>query len=391
MAKHYISTDAIGQGTLWDTGLEKTYTGTAALERHETVVMVTFVEENLTLLKNVPLCCPQCKGNLSQKEETFVCDVCKKRFPIIEGIPDFRVFGDPYLGFEDDYKRSRLIAEHAHRLDFHELLHFYWSQVPETPDPLKKKFIQTVLLSEAKGKGILKELALFSKGQVNPTQNVLEIGCGTGGFLVQAAKTFSFVVGIDIALRWLIVARKRLEGSKTKVPLICCCAEFLPFPNESFHWVVASATLEHTHEQGKVITESHRVLQNSGILFLSTPNRYSLTVEPHTYLWGVGFLPRSWMQRYVHFLKGMDYKHIRLLSYFELKKLLTPVFSKVKFSLPYIDDSLMTHLGRWRKFQVKIYLFLNKLPLFKALLLLWGPMYTVFSLKETSPRAEKRI
>jgi len=97
------------------------------------------------------------------------------------------------------------------------------------------------------------------------------------------------------------------------------------------------------------------------------------------------------MQRYVHFLKGMDYKHIRLLSYFELKKLLTPVFSKVKFSLPYIDDSLMTHLGRWRKFQVKIYLFLKKLPLFKALLLLWGPMVTVFSLKETSPHAEKRV
>jgi len=64
--------------------------------------------------------------------------------------------------------------------------------------------------------------------------------------------------GIDIALRWLIVARKRLEGSKTKVPLICCCAESLPFPNESFHWVVASATLEHTHETGKAITESQR-------------------------------------------------------------------------------------------------------------------------------------
>jgi len=72
------------------------------------------------------------------------------------------------------------------------------------------------------------------------------------------------------------------------------------------------------------------VLQNSGILFLSTPNRYSLTVEPHTYLWGVGFLPRSWMQD-TSIFKGMDYKHIRLLSYFELKKLLTPSLARLNF------------------------------------------------------------
>ena len=345
-------------------------------------MVMTFIEENLTLLKNTPLCCPQCKGNVFQKEGAFVCDVCKRRFPIIEGIPDFRVFGDPYLGFEEDYKRSKLIAEEARKSNFHELLLFYWSHVPETPDKLRKRFVQGALLSEAKAKGILKELALFSKDQVKTNPKVLELGCGTGGFLVEAAKTYFSVIGIDIAFRWLIVARKRFEESEMKIPLICCCAEYLPFPNGSFNWVVASATLEHTCYPSKVIAESHRVLGETGIFFLSTPNRYSLTVEPHVCLWGVGFLPRCWMQRYVHALRGVDYKKIRLLSYFELKKLLGQVFSRVKFSPPYLDDSLLIHLSHWRRFQVEVYLFIRQLPIFKGLLLLWGPLYTVFCQKE---------
>jgi hypothetical protein len=62
-------------------GLEKP-TGHSRLERHETVVMVTFVEENLALLKNVPLCCPQCKGNLSKKRRPLFVMFAKSVFPL---------------------------------------------------------------------------------------------------------------------------------------------------------------------------------------------------------------------------------------------------------------------------------------------------------------------
>ncbi len=344
--------------------------------------MVTiFAEENLKLLEGLPLCCPQCKGSILQKKERFLCNVCKRQFPVIAGIPDFRIFGDPYLNFEDDYKRAQLIAENAPKFNFQELLKFYWSHSPETPPPLREKFVRTALLAEAKAEGILKELALFSEDLIKIDQNVLEIGCGTGGFLVSAVKTYSHVIGIDIALRWLIVARKRLEESGKKVPLICCCAEYLPFPDGFFNLVVTAATLEHTRDQSRVISESYRVLQDRGILFLSTPNRYSLTVEPHVYLWGVGFLPRSWMHRYVYLLKGVNYKNYRLLSYFELKKLLNPVFSKVKFSLPDVDNTMLINFSRWKRFQVSVYRKLRKVSLFRAFFLLCGPMYHIIGQK----------
>lgn len=330
----------------------------------------------------LPICCPLCKGDLSKNDETFTCNHCEKRYPIISGIPDLRVFGDPYLGFEDDYKRSRLIVENFHRFDFPRLLEFYWNNSPETPNHLRKKFIRSVLLGDLKGKAILSILdSCEAEGRGKP-KDVLEIGCGTGWFLVSAAKKYPTLVGTDIALRWLIIAKKRFEEAGIEIPLVCCCAEYLPFSDESFDLVVLYATLEHTRQQEQVVSESHRVLRSTGKLFLSTPNRYSLSVEPHVYIWGVGFLPRSWMHKYVKFRKGVDYKNIRLLSFFELKGMLKKVFSNVCFSLPDAVDVSLANFSRWRRFQVKIYRLLNKLSLGKAFLFLFGPMYHIFCQKK---------
>jgi len=34
------------------------------------------------------LACPSCKGNLKEKENTLICDKCKKKYPIKEDIPN---------------------------------------------------------------------------------------------------------------------------------------------------------------------------------------------------------------------------------------------------------------------------------------------------------------
>ncbi|MBW8041929.1 MAG: methyltransferase domain-containing protein [Planctomycetes bacterium] len=338
------------------------------------------------ILTSLSICCPLCKGQLSQNDDTLTCNRCEKKYPVVSGIPDLRVFGDPYLGFDDDYKRTRLVMENVHRFDFPGLLEFYWSNSPETPNHLRKKFIRSVLAAEAKGKAVLKALDSCNGKKGRDAQDVLEIGCGTGGFLVPAARRYSNVVGTDIALRWLIVAKKRFEEAGIEIPLICCCAEHLPFPDELFDLVVANATLEHTRYQKKVISESNRVLRSPGKFFLSTPNRFSLTVEPHVYIWGVGFLPRTWMHKYVKFRKGVDYKKIKLLSFFELKKVLGKHFPDVRFSLPDIDEVSLANFSNWKQFQVKIYRWIRNVPLFKAFLLLFGPIYHIFCQKMSRDR-----
>lgn len=39
-------------------------------------------------LKNL-LCCPYCHGELSEIQESFLCQWCSKIFPLINGIPSF--------------------------------------------------------------------------------------------------------------------------------------------------------------------------------------------------------------------------------------------------------------------------------------------------------------
>ena len=108
-----------------------------------------------------------------------------------------------------------------------------------------------------------------------------------------AAERAQKPVGIDIAFRWLIIARKRLEEAKLSAQLICCCAEFLPFRAETFSLVVAENLLEHTAQPQLCIEEAHRVLKPNGVFFASTWNRLALAPEPHVRLWGVGWLPRE--------------------------------------------------------------------------------------------------
>ncbi len=336
--------------------------------------------DNIALLKNLPLCCPKCKGSLGETSEAYCCDKCQKNYPIMYGIPDFRLFGDPYLGFDDDYSRTKLVAENMGPLDLESLLKFYWSNSPETPDSLREKFVRTAMLGEIKGKQMLEALSTGATGDNGVNKTVLEVGCGTGGFLVSAAKKYKQVVGIDIALRWLTVARKRLEEADVEVPLICCCAEHMPLPDGFCDVVAAYATLEHTRDQKKVVEGTHRVLRPDGVFFINTPNRFSITVEPHVYVWGVGFLPRAWMNAYVKLVKGVEYKNKRLLSYFELKKLLKN-FKNVSFEFPDIDDKVLEDFSAWKKLQVKLYRILKNIWIFKKILLIFGPAYQVRGIK----------
>ena len=75
-------------------------------------------------------------------------------------------------------------------------------------------------------------------------KRLLEIGCGTGPLLVAAKHRYRQVVGVDIAFRWLVVAKKRLdEAGMGDIPLICACAEALPFREDSFDNVVADSVI----------------------------------------------------------------------------------------------------------------------------------------------------
>jgi SAM-dependent methyltransferase len=142
---------------------------------------------------------------------------------------------------------------------------------------------------------------------------VVEIGCGSGGLLVAAARRGIAIQGVDIALRWLVLAQRRLEGRGLSVPLTAAAAKRLPWPDRRFDAVVADSVLEHLNDPARALREWLRVLRPGGRLVVWSPNRFSCLRDPHVGLWGLGWLPRGWVRPYVQVRRGCGWP-LRLLS-----------------------------------------------------------------------------
>jgi SAM-dependent methyltransferase len=274
-------------------------------------------------------CCPKCKGALLRevsKTETggvpvaYRCPRCDRNFPVVAGIPDFRVYPDPYIDLQEDRQKGLNLAARAAKMTFAELLAFYYSITPEVPNDLAACYLNHHSAGTTRGAGIIDRFDAYGLPLPSSQHIVLDLGCGTGGFLAAAAKrTDATLIGVDVAFRWLIVARKRLEElGCCDAQLVCACADYLPFPDHSFDTIVAENVIEHLRDQAGLFAEIGRVRRSGSSILARTVNRYAIGPEPHVGVWGVGFLPRRLMNLYVKLIKGIPYEHVHLQSAREL-------------------------------------------------------------------------
>jgi ubiquinone/menaquinone biosynthesis C-methylase UbiE len=365
-------------------------------------------QTNNTLETQIAFCCPQCKGDLEQQAQGYNCKACPRFYPVVLGIADFRVFPDPYISYDDDWAKGQRVLELGAGMSFEELVALYWRLTPDVPPELAQKYIAGAIGSSQTGKALLKQfqkaelrrpnsellasnsqpatrgLTQFGGNSELGTRNskLLELGCGTGGLLVEAAKAYPVVVGVDIAFRWLVIARKRLEEADcSNVLLVCACAQALPFRSGQFDGVVAIHTLEHADtasQQSAWLAEARQALKPRGNLFISTFNRYSLGPEPHMHIWGVGWLPRSWMAGYVRFWKKVKYQHIRLLGYRELQtKLQQAGWKELEFLPPELDEATLGRFSPRLRQVGQLYNRLLRIKAFNKVMLWCGPLLRV--------------
>jgi SAM-dependent methyltransferase len=329
----------------------------------------------------IEFACPICKGPLQHGSRGYFCARDQRVYHATLGIPDFRVWPDGL--FESKMEQAwteRLVAKYSNA-SFAELVDFYASLTPAVPlDVVAKRRVHiqsAVVRAQSSLAEIEQIIALPGQGQF------LEIGCGTGGFLVAATRVFRSVVGLDISMPRALLAKKQLEETGRKALVICASAEFLPFVNDSFHLVVGSDVIEHVNEHLKVMREAHRVLMPAGALFLATPNRWSLTPEPHVNLWGVGFLPKAWRAPYVRLVREISYQNINLLNWFEIRRLIlkTP-FDRWHIIPPTFTSEHTARLPAWTRAAVPIYHALKERLLFKWLVYLFGPLFHVICIKK---------
>ena len=257
--------------------------------------------------------CPRCRGELEREASAYRCVPSAATYPNVLGLPDFRVEPDPWISLEDDRAKARRLIERSEGLDLARSVEAYWSMTPGTSADDARRFTSYVLAGEQRSAEWLETL----RPDVAPGP-WLEIGCASGDMLAACSSRGIRAVGVDVAMRWLVLARKRSTLAPGTHTLVCANGECLPFRDRSFARVISVGTLEHCRRADAVLAESARVLRPGGDASFRTTNRYSVLPEPHVNLWGVGFLPRRWADRYVRLRGGQGYAHHRPLSASEL-------------------------------------------------------------------------
>ena len=332
----------------------------------------------LPSLRAISFVCPRCQRPISATADCYFCAPCGKTYPLHAGIPDFRLFPDPYLKWKEDRDRTDYVLRALHDLDLPSLLEHYWQASDITPKVLRGKFIRSAMLGEGRAQQVLSLVSGQDVGHPSDSRRVLDIGSGTGNFLAVAAPKFKQVVGVDIGMRWLHVSRRRFMDKGLQMPpLVCCCAEYLPFPDGYFDFIFSTSTLEFTKNPDKVLSECSRVLSGTGTVYLNTANRYSLARDPYSYLWGVGYLPRPWQVRYVRWRRNASYENVLPVSLGVLRRLSSKYFGGTAIGLADIDNESLSYLPRKVRSQVGLYRYLKKIPLLKKFLLWVAPQWNV--------------
>lgn len=312
-------------------------------------------------MHDVPLlCCPRCQGVLDLNAVKRSCVRCGARYPLRHGFPDFRTGVAVDIDCKEDLKLAELLAAREASCTFSELRAYYYSLCPEASTELHE-----LHAAHFQAEAIRAARTVL---QLGPCP-LLDLGCGAGQYLLAAARAGLQAVGIDASLCQLILARRLLADDGLAADLALADAEALPFQDGVFRAVIAADIIEHVRETERLLAEAVRVMASGATLRLTTPNRFSLTPEPHVGLWGVGWLPHGVAVRYVRARTNIDYRSIRLLSVAALRGHLTSAFPSVEIRLPIMSASETNAFPPLKRLLARTYSALSQLaPLRPALL-----------------------
>lgn len=98
---------------------------------------------------------------------------------------------------------------------------------------------------------------------------VLELGCGTGYFTRELARSGADIVAIDVSPELLEIAEADCPAENVRYEAQNACA--LTYPDDVFDSVVGSSILHHL-EINEALREIYRVLKPNGTIYFTEPN-----------------------------------------------------------------------------------------------------------------------
>lgn len=316
--------------------------------------------------------CPQCASSLEKATDAYRCTSCDRHYPVLFGIADFRLRSDRYLTLEEERDKARRLYEYGLTASFEELLAYYYSITDDVPAELAVRY--QAYIRNAPGQAALTVDGLSP----DPASDVLlDAGCGAGGVLIAAKGRYKQVIGVDIALRWLVICRKRLEEQGVDATLVCADAEALPFKKGRITQLVAGDLLEHVYDPQKAIAHFSQQLVPGGRLWLSATNRYCIGPQPLTRIWGIGFFPQRLRTAILRKIRGVDsLRYINLVSPGYITRLcLANGFRLLDAGPRQLKFADVAQYPLQDRVLIRLYQGMSRRVLFRKLLLYVGPAF----------------
>lgn len=260
--------------------------------------------------------CPHCHGDLDATPERVACRACGRTYPVVAELPDFRVDAPAWIDFGQDRDRALHIDAMARRDGLEAAILDVFRHSRRFHEAKAQFRMRQVLAGIGKCEAQL-------DGWLAPLlrEPVFELGVGPGQLVAAAARRGLAMHGIDVSLEWLVVAKHWARSLGVEADLAGGMAERLPLASGRVGLLVSMDVIEHVGDQARYAAEVGRVLRPGGAFALVTPNRFSLSPEPHVNVWGVGYLPVRLQGPWVRLMSGRDYAYNRLLSTGEIRRL----------------------------------------------------------------------
>jgi len=239
-------------------------------------------------------------------------------YETVAGIPDLRINAPSFIDCDEDRALARMLVADFSDEQLRDTIRHVFATVRGQSDAGANRRTDQVIGAPQR----LRREIVGWLDEATAEAPFLDLGCGPGMLITAAASAGRAGIGVDVSMVWLVVAQRLIRSYGGTPVLAAGFAESLPLADAAVRGVVSLDVIEHVGDQVAYLREIDRVTEPGGVLALSTPNRFSLAAEPHVHVWGVGWLPRAWQQRYAERRSGMSYAFCRLLSARELHRLL---------------------------------------------------------------------
>lgn len=167
----------------------------------------------------------------------------------------------------------------------------------------------------------------------------VDIGCSGGFFTSAITPYFEQVLGLDIDIHALKVARGK-SGSEN-LSYIAGDSLKLPLLDKSVDLIICNHVYEHVPYPEQMFNEISRVLSSEGVCYLGVASRLTL-IEPHYHLPFLSWLPKSFAHKYMRLFSKGDYYYENLRTYAGIMSLIRD-FKIKDYTLAILADPAKYH------------------------------------------------